>query len=313
MQSQLSELLEDNEFAGNYNAKRTKAKMNALMENMLRNVGKDQMVDPSSFTKLGSQLRETMEDPDNLVKDLSPNQKNKLNSVIDGSVADLRNEAITVRQDMAKARKIRTGNADPNTQMADKEVLSRRTWQPGTEGARQSADMARLVVANAPDLEPDTIGIVAPNYVIRWDVSNVLGAQDVALEISKMDQKFINPNGVELDDKNTLYYTPSLGSIAGNRKGSALELEGVGTYYYRVAALNNNGDLISRFSDATQLVVLYNNITMAANKPLIRPKRISMDNPDYVFRWDVSNISGASDAAVEISQPNMSFDNPNGS
>ena len=312
MQSQLSELLEDNEFSGNFNAKRTKAKMNALMENMLRNVGKDQLVDPADFTKLGNQLRETLEDPDNLVKDLSPNQKNKLSSVIDGSVTDLRNQALSVRQSAAKANDIRTGNTGSATQMVDKEMLSRRAWQPGTEGARQSADLDRLVVANPPVLEPDTIGIVAPNYTIKWDISNVLGAQDVALEISKADQKFINPNGVVLDDQNTLYYTPSLGSIVGSRKGSALELEGVGTYYYRVAALNNNGDLISRFSDATPLVVLYNNITMAANKPVIRPKRISRDNPDYVFRWDVSNISGAADAAVEISQPNTTFDNPNG-
>ncbi|MEA1996710.1 MAG: hypothetical protein U9N45_03695, partial [Gemmatimonadota bacterium] len=90
------------------------------------------------------------------------------------------------------------------------------------------------------------------------------------------------------------------------------ELEGIGVYQYRVTALNAKGELISRFSDAVELVVVYNNVNEIAGKPQIEPREVSLENPGYTFRWDVSNVEGAKDAAVEISMPNKRFHNGNG-
>ena len=79
-----------------------------------------------------------------------------------------------------------------------------------------------------------------------------------------------------------------------------------------MAALNARGELISRFSDAAELVVVYNNLDIAATTPLVEPKIVSPQNPEYTFQWDVTNIEGARDAAVEISKPDVVFGNQQG-
>ncbi|MEA2063908.1 MAG: hypothetical protein U9P14_09445 [Gemmatimonadota bacterium] len=119
------------------------------------------------------------------------------------------------------------------------------------------------VIANAPVITPDTISIaINEDYTFEWDVSNVLGAKGVVIEISKANHKFQNPNGEVWDRGNAMFYDPDRLSttISGLLPGNALELEGPGVYQYRVSALNANKELVSRFSDAVELVVVDNKI-----------------------------------------------------
>ncbi len=309
LQSRLSNLLKDRNFSANYNSKRVRSRLNELMEGMMRKIDSDQLVDPGQMEDYGKSVRGVLEDRENLVRNLDDEQRGRLNQILDQSFQGLRDEAVRLNQefDPGVAAAGETGGRDG---LSRGMILDRREWE--NRGRQDDQPLDRLVVANPPRLEPDTISIVAPLYALHWDVSNVLGASDAALELSKVNQKFSNPNGIAQDATNTLYYTPSLGAISGQRKGSALELEGVGIYCYRVAALNNRGELISRFSEARELVVVYNNVNTLAHKPEITPAKVSLENPEYTFRWDASNVEGAKDVAVEISRPETAFDNPNG-
>jgi len=313
LKGRLSRLLKDKTFAAHYNSKRVKSRLGDVMDDMLRSISKDRMVDPASFANFNNEIRRVLEDPENLLKPLDNEQRVKLQQIVNQSTAGMREEAIKIRQgnlarQLAANQSLQT-SAAPRSPTG--EILDRRDWRREATSRRENLTMDRLILTNPPLLEPDTISLVAPAYNLKWDVSNVLGAKNAALEISKANLKFTNPRGEVPNQENTLYYTPALGDMDGTRKGSALELEGVGTYYYRVAALNAKGEFISRFSDATPLVVVYNNVDIIANKPKLEPLHVNPDKPDYTFRWDISNVEGAKDVAVEISKPNLSFDNPN--
>ncbi|MBN2289921.1 MAG: hypothetical protein JXQ83_11355 [Candidatus Glassbacteria bacterium] len=315
MQGNLNSMLEDNQYASNYNGKKVKTKLNAVMENMLRNLSRDQMVDPAAFSRLNSQVRDVLEDPGNLVQALNPQQRNRIYGEVEKSTSSMREEAMKLRQKVAEQEK---AVADARKQQQEQDLpasarLDRREWRLDVQRAQESASSNRTIVANPPKLTPDTISVVAPQYTLEWDVSNILGARGVSLEISHANQKFRNPNGMVVDEDNQLFYSPDvLLTIAGKRAGSALQLEGVGNYYFRVAALDAEKNFMSKFSDATELVVVYNNVNTIANKPDIEPKEVALDNPQYTIRWDVSNVEGARDAAVEISKPDEEFANPNG-
>jgi hypothetical protein len=315
LKSRLSKLLKDKSFAAHYDSKRIKSRLGGVMDDMLRSISKDKMVDPESFTNFNNEIRRVLEDPDNLVKPLDNEHRVKLQQIVNQSTAGMREEAIKIRQEnlahQQAANQSFRSPAAPGTGPTG-EILDRRDWRRDATSRRENMAMDRLILTNPPLLEPDTISLVAPAYTLKWDVSNVLGAKNAALEISKANLKFTNPRGEVPDQNNTLYYTPALGGIDGVRKGSAMELEGVGTYYYRVAALNAKGEFISRFSDSTPLIVVYNNVDIIASKPELEPRHVNPDDPDYTFRWDISNVEGAKDVAVEISRPNLTFDNPNG-
>ena len=314
MKGRLSRLLRDKSFSAHYNSKRVKGRLGDVMDDMLRSVNRDRMVDPQSFTNLNSKVRRVLEDPENLVKPLDIEQKVRLRQIVSQSTTGMHEEAVKIRQeDLGRQQAVRQSLqafVPPGSPAG--EMLNRRDWRRDAASQRESMGMDRLIVTNPPVLEPDTISLVAPAYNLKWNVTNVLGVKIAALEISKANLKFTNPRGQSPDQVNTLYYTPSLGGVSGERRGSALELEGVGTYYYRVAALNAKGEFISRFSDATPLIVVYNNVDIIANKPELEPRDVNPAKPDYTLRWDVSNVEGARDVAVEISKPSASFDNPNG-
>jgi hypothetical protein len=280
------------------------------MDDMLRKVNQDQMIDASAFDQFGSQVRGILENPDNIVKQLDSQQRSRIKSLVDNSTSSMREEAIKIKQEYERSAALNTNRA-ASSPMGET-ILNRSEVIPEGRLRSENMDAQGRVPANAPLLEPDTISIVSPQYKLSWDVSNILGAKNAALEIGKVNAKFSNPRGTAPDEQATLFYTPSLGTVKGERRGSAIELEGVGNYQYRVAALNSKGELISRFSDASELVVVYNNLDIAAATPEVEPKYVSPDNPEYSFRWDVSNIEGARDAAVEISKPNATFSNTNG-
>jgi len=311
MQSRLSNLLKEKDFATQYNNKMVRSKLNSVMENMLGKISQDQLVDVSEVDNFNQDVRGVMEDPENLYKDLGDEQKNKIKSIVDESTSSIRNDLVKLNQQFAKGEGGPVGTVANDRSLGKTTILDRRetSLQNRTQGNLQSD---RLIIANKPRIKPDTASIVAPQYTLEWDVSNVLGARDAALEISKSGLKFTNPRGTAPDEGNTLYYTPSLGTIKGVRKGSAHELEGVGTYQYRVAALNAKGELMSRFSDAVELVVVRNNVNIIAKKPQVSPKKVSLESPNYTFRWDLTNMEGANDVAVEVSKPNTHFSNPNG-
>lgn len=310
LKSKLSKLMDDQKFGAHYNSKRVKSQLGNLMDDMLRTIGKDQMVDAGAFDQFNSDVRGILENPENLVKQLGSQQRSLIKDIVDTSTGSMRREAVKIRQDYARgsstARSTGAGTQPGET------LLNRNEWRLENNIRGENMEAQGRVSANSPLLEPDTISIITPQYKLSWDVSNILGAKNSALEISKANTKFSNPRGNSPDQEATLFYTPSLGTVKGELRNSALGLEGVGTYYYRVAALNNKGELISPFSDATPLVVVYNNLDVAASSPKIEPRVASTGKPDYSFRWDVSNIEGARDAAVEISKPGASFGNPNG-
>jgi len=316
LRSRLSRLMKDKSFAAHYRGKRVKTRLGDVMDDMLRSISKDQMVDPESFTNFNNEVRRVLEDPENLVKPLDNEQKLKLRQIVDQSTTSMREEAIKIKQEnLGRRQLVEQARQTPvaSGSSVTGEILDRREWRRDATSRTDNLTMDRLILANPPVLTPDTISLVAPDYTLKWDVSNVLGAKNAALEISKANLKFTNPRGETPDKENTLYYTPALGGANGERRGSAVELgEGVGTYYYRVAALNAKGEFISRFSDAVPLVVVYNNVDIIANKPELEPRDVNADKPDYTFRWDASNVEGARDVAVEISKPNQVFDNPNG-
>ncbi|MCE5270355.1 dockerin type I domain-containing protein [bacterium] len=309
MKNKLTDLMKDQSFAASYDSKRTQGKLDAVMDNMLRKIGKDQDVDPGDITKFNGDVRSVLEDPDNIVGSLSVDQRNQIVKIVDQSTGDMRDTAMDLRQRISAAK----SQSEPESQgggLIRQEILDRRKWN--TDGAADNLRVDKLIVANSPKISPDTISIVSPLYNLNWDVSNVLGARDAAVEISKVDKKFANPRGAQVDKDNTLYYNPSMGGVSGQRRGSALELEGEGTYQYRVAALDNRGEMISRFSDAAELIVVANNVNILANQPNVSPDTIYPGNPTYTFKWDIGNIEGAKDVAVEISNPNTPFSNPGG-
>ena len=208
----------------------------------------------------------------------------------------------------------RTEAENRNRSLVPQERLDRR--ESGLDRQRPSDNLRidRKIIANPLKITPDTISLVAPLYTLEWDVSNVLGAKGVVLEISHKDQKFQNPRGIIPDEENQFFISSNeLTSTSGKRSGNAHNLEGVGNYQFRVAALNVNGEFMSRFSDVTELLVVFNNVTTIANIPIIEPNEVTLDNPQYTIRWDVSNVEGARGAAVEISKPDVEFSNPNGS
>ena len=98
MKGNLSDMLKKSQFASNYNSKKVKGKLNAVMENMLHKLGKDQMVDPTDFTRFNEDVRSVLEDPANLSQNLSPDQRNSLFGEVDKSTSDMRDEAMRLRQ-----------------------------------------------------------------------------------------------------------------------------------------------------------------------------------------------------------------------
>jgi len=314
LRGKLAELLKDQKFSAHYNSQRVKSRLSSVMDDMLRKIGKDEMVDPDDFIEFNSNVRNVLEDPENIVKSLDNEQREKISRIVEQSTSEMREAALKLQQNyQTQQTASQQGSGTPGRATGlDTEILDRRDWRRRRSFNQENRRIDRYIVANSPDVEPDTISLVAPLYTLTWDVSNVLGAKNAALEISKANRKFSNPRGTRVDEENTLYYTPSLGGVTGQRKGSAHELEGIGVYQYRVAALNAQGELISRFSDAVELVVVTNNVDIIARKPRITPRKVSLENPSYTFQWDVTNVEGAKDAAVEISKPDVSFSNPNG-
>ncbi len=310
LKGKLSKLLNNQQFSAHYNSKRVKSQLGDVMDNMLRTVNQDQMIDASALDNFNTEVRGVLENPENLVKQLDSQQRSQLKDIIDTSTGEMRQEAVRLRQDYARSPS--QGGGLGNRSGMGEAVLNRGDNLQASDLRGQNLQAQGRASANSPLLEPDTISIVSPQYKLSWDASNILGAKNAALEISKPNTKFSNPRGTEPDHDATFFYTPSMGTLKGERRGNALELDGVGTYYYRIAALNSKGELISRFSDATSLVVVYNNLDIAANKPIIEPSAVSPEKPEYDFRWDVSNIEGARDAAVEITKPGYSFANPGG-
>ena len=259
-------------------------------------------------------MRQVLEDPENLVKNLDNDQRSRISRIVNQSTEGMRDEAIKLKQnqdDRMKAAPPAAPQAS-GANIGGGQILNRNEERLQSDITQATMQVEGRIVANAPTVSPDTISLVKPAYTLHWDVSNVLGSKNASLEISKVDTKFTNPRGNAPEQASTLFYTPGLGSISGDRRGSALELEGVGSYYYRVAALNARGEFISTFSDATELVVIYNNINTIANKPDIPPGMVSPNSPEYTLHWDVTNVEGAKDVAVEISKPDMDFTNPNG-
>ncbi|MBW7996139.1 MAG: hypothetical protein FVQ81_06115 [Candidatus Glassbacteria bacterium] len=311
LKGKLSKLMNDQQFSAHYNSKRVKSQLGDLMDDMLRKVGNDQMVDAGAFDQLNTQIRGILENPENLVKQLTAQQRNRIKNLVDTSTIAMRQEAVRLNQDFIKSPGTAASGGTSLAGMGET-TLNRNVNRLERNLRTENMSAQGRAPANAPLLQPDTISLVTPQYVLSWDVSNILGAKNAALEIGKANAKFSNPRGTSPDKKATLFYTPSLGTVKGERRGNALELEGVGTYYYRVAALNTRGELISRFSDATPLAVVHNNLNIAATRPDVDQKTASPQNPDYSFHWDVSNVVGARDAAVEITKPDASFGNPNG-
>ena len=314
LKGRLSDLLKDKAFAAHYNNKRVQSKLGDVMDDMLRTIGEDKMVDPGSFSKFNDEVRKVMDDPENLIKDLNNDQKIRLDNIVNQSTASMQQDALRLKQEQtARDQASQMALRRQDSPDAVGEFLNRSDWMKQQSARGQNnLEIDQFIVANPPQLSPDTISLVVPNYTLKWDATNVLGAKNASLEISKPDRKFANPRGTAPDIENAFYYNPDLGNIAGERKVSALELNGVGVYQFRVAALNPRGEFISRFSDASQLVVVANNLNLIANKPIIDPKRLNTIHPDYSFRWDLSNIEGAKDVAVEVSKPNTPFSNPNG-
>ncbi len=310
LKGKLSKLLNDQKFAAHYNSKRVKSQLGDVMDNMLRTINKDQMIDAGAFDQFNTEVQGVLTNPENIVKQLDSQGRSRIKNIVESSTGGMRQDALRLRQNYVRSAGA-TGSSGGRTGMGEAILNRDKSRLEGNFHVENMAAQGR-VPANAPLLEPDTISIITPQYKLSWEVSNILGAKNTALEISKANAKFSNPRGTEPDPDATLSFIPALGTVKGERRGSALELEGVGTYYYRVAALNARGELISRFSDATKLVVVYNNLNIAANKPVIEPKIISEDSPEYSFRWDVSFIEGARDAAVEITKPDRSFGNPGG-
>jgi Dockerin type I domain len=316
MQDNLSNMLEGSQFASNYNSKKVKAKLNAVMENMLHKLGRDQMLDPADYTLLKGNIQDVLEDPNNLVQDLTVEQRNRLFGEVDRSTENMRSEAMRIRQQVEKRRaeQEKAAATRKQEQMAlATERLDRREGRMAMQREEGNARTDQKIIASSPKLTPDTVSVVAPGYVLEWDVSNVLGAKRVGLEISHADQKFQNRNGNMPDEENQYFWSATqLTTISGKLNLNATNLEGLGVYQFRVAALDMDGELMSKFSDAVNLVMVFNNVNTIANKPIIEPEEVPLDNPQYTIRWDVSNVEGAYDAAVEISKPDAEFSNPNG-
>jgi len=313
MKGNLSNILKDSQFAGSYNSKKVKLKLNAVMENMLHKLAGGGMVDPADFTKFNQDVRRVLEDPANIRQNLSPEQKNRLFGEVNKSTTDMRDQAMQLRQKIEKQEAARRQAIAQQRASGPEEILDRRDWDPSMDRRNRDFEMDRKIVANTPTISPDTVSIVAPEYFLEWDISNVLGAKGAALEISHKNSKFQNPRGTINDKENDLFYKPgALTAISGKLNLSALKLEGVGNYQYRVAAVNAEGQLMSRFSDAANLVVVFNNVNTIANKPVLEPPEVTLSDPKYTIHWNVSNVDGAKNAAVEISKPNAQFSNPNG-
>lgn len=309
MKNKLTDLMKDQRFSAHYDSKRTQGKLDAVMDNMLRKIGKDQMVDPGDVTKFNADVRSVLEDPDNIVKSLSAEQHNEIVKIVDQSTGNMRNAAMDLRQKITASVSQKAAE-DETRGLIRQQILDRNPARTSVTSDNLRVD--KLIVANSPTIEPDTISIVAPVYTMNWDVSNVLGAKDAAVEIGKVNQKFSNPRGATVDKDKTLFYNPSMGGVTGQRRGSALELEGVGTYQYRVAAIDNRGEMISRFSDPFELVVVTNNLNIIASRPDVSPDTITAEKPAYSFKWNIENVEGAKDAAVEVSNPGANYSNPNG-
>ncbi|MFH1071146.1 MAG: dockerin type I repeat-containing protein [Candidatus Glassbacteria bacterium] len=313
LKGRLSQLLKDKTFSAHYNGKRVKSKLGNVMDDMLRSIGEDRMVEPEEFDKFNGQVRQVLEDPENLVKNLDTEQRDRISRLVNQSTVPMREEAIRIKQEYEDRLKTAPPVApQANVATGPGQILNRNEQRLEKDVAQAAMQVEGRIVANPPTISPDTISLVKPTYNLHWDVSNVLGAKNASLEISKANTKFSNPRGQAPDQQGTLYYAPTLGGVSGERRGSALELEGVGIYYYRVAALNARGELISTFSDAIDLIVVYNNLITIANKPEITPGTISPGKPEYTLHWDVNNVEGAKDVAVEISKPDVEFTNPNG-
>ncbi|MEA1997415.1 MAG: dockerin type I repeat-containing protein, partial [Gemmatimonadota bacterium] len=214
MQSRLSNLIKQKDFAAHYNSKRVKARLNSAMEEMLRQVGKDHMVDPDAFQDFNYTVQDIMENPENLTRGLNDEQREKIAKIVNSHTSEMQGEAERIRREIsAKQVKVKQSPNAGQEDLTREALLDRRDWR--REKNRDNLRIDRHIVANKPEFEPDTISIVAPSYVIKWDVSNVLGARDAALEISKANRAFSNPRGTTVDQANTLYYTPSLNGISG--------------------------------------------------------------------------------------------------
>jgi hypothetical protein len=95
-----------------------------------------------------------------------------------------------------------------------------------------------------------------PNQLIPLaiNLSKIPGAASIVLEASKPNTTFSNPNGTSADPVNSLGYDIIRGAPSYNLS-PATQLPGWGSYEFRVLALNINGRVFSRFSDAFTLVL----------------------------------------------------------
>jgi hypothetical protein len=100
-----------------------------------------------------------------------------------------------------------------------------------------------------------TVAITNPllNLPMQFDVSHFPGAVGMAIELSKPNQEFSNPNGTTPDRRNGLG-TKVFRRVSGQYNFiPQRELPGYGTYQIRVIGLDQNKRPVSRFSDSFRL------------------------------------------------------------
>ena len=208
LKGKLSRLLKSQQFNAHYNSKRVKSQLGDVMDNMLRTINKDQMVDTGMLDNFNTDVRGVLENPENLIKNLDSQQRSQIKDIVDTSTGVMSKEAVRLRQDYA--RNPNSGGSFGNRPGMGAAVLNRDE----TSNIRgQNLQAQGRAPANSPILEPDTISIVSPQYKLSWDASNILGAKDAALEISKPNAKFSNPRGTEPDPEATFFYTPSMNTL----------------------------------------------------------------------------------------------------
>jgi len=170
------------------------------------------------------------------------------------------------------------------------------------------------VAPNKPVIEPLALSPDQPEYSFRWDVSNIEGARDAAVEITKPNHSFGNPGGRARDRQNTFFFNPSLGRISGTFSSSIDGLSGPGTYLFRVIAVSPNEDFMGMWSEPETLLVATSSDDLpqlvesetnqqpqkAAEIPS-SPQLESSDNGLNVS-WDVGEIANASGVSFELAR-----------
>ena len=93
------------------------------------------------------------------------------------------------------------------------------------------------------------------NFQIVMDARGVSGAVGVLIEVSKPNQTFANPGGNRPDQQNGLFFQAFRGAGGTLNVLPSRTFPGWGRYQIRIAALNQQGQIIGGFSDSSTLTL----------------------------------------------------------